>query len=133
MEVSASMTARDNLIIILMWDVMKNSQHTNENTHTHARGRTVKGQYISIHYVEQHVTMRASMGATEVNALHRAAGKRASIPVRKRQSLQRLFLEIHDDTNSVAAPLPPALTADTVASWSGATYSPNCLCLARRC
>lgn len=98
MEVSASMTARDNLIIILMWDVMNNSQHTDKNTHTHTHGHRVKGQYISIHYVEQHITMRASMSATEVNALHRAVGKLASIPVRERQSLQHLFLEIHDDT-----------------------------------
>lgn len=92
---------------------------TNKHTHTN----TVKGQYISIHYVEQHITTRASTSAAEVNALHRAAGKLAWIPVRERQSLQHLFREINDDTSPVAAQLPPALTADSVASWSGATYS----------
>lgn len=132
MGVSASMTARDNLIIILMWDVMNNSRHARthrKNAHECAPC-THRGQYICIHYTEQHITMPASMSATEVNALHSAAGKLAWIPV---QSLPRLFLEFHDDTKSVAAQLLPALTADAVASWSGATSSPNCLCLASRC
>ncbi len=34
-DVRASMTGRDNLIIILMWDVMNNS-HWTDNTHSHA-------------------------------------------------------------------------------------------------
>lgn len=133
MGVSASMTARDNLIIILMWDVMINSRHARTHTQkkcTRARLCTHRGQYISIHYTEQHITMPASMSATEVNALHGAAGKLAWIPV---QSLPRLFLEFRDDAKSVAPQLLPALTADAVASWSGATSSPNCLCLASRC
>lgn len=89
-DVRASMTGRDNLIIILMWDVMNNRQHTNTNTRVLSsqrhkpssptnNGDTAKGQCISIHYMEQHITMCAFIRAREVNALHGAAGEPPSI------------------------------------------------------
>lgn len=131
---SASMTARDNLIIILMWDVMNNSHtHTHtDKTHTRARARAHTEVSTSA-FITWSSTLPASMSAAEVNALHSAAGKLAWFPACELQSLPRLFLEILDDTKSVAAPLLPALTLDDAASWSGATYSPNHLCLASRC
>lgn len=72
------MTGGDNLIIILMWDVMNNSvdrQHTSSYRDTHSQSITInnsstaKGQCISIHYMEQHISMCAFISATEVNAL----------------------------------------------------------------
>ena len=120
-DVRASMTGRDNLIIILMWDVMNNSRWT-DNTHTHTQKHThnpmenahactcpltplfpvqrhkpsppppptttlPKGQCISIHYMEQHITMCAFISATEVNALHRAVHG----GVKKKKSSRRLL------------------------------------------
>lgn len=75
-DVRALMTAGDNLIIILMWDVMNSGlgvdgAHTlSSQTQTViANNNTAKGQSISIHYREQHITTCAFISATEVNAL----------------------------------------------------------------
>lgn len=79
----ASMTGRNNLIIILTWDVM--NTHTSSSPAfpgsetqtiiTITNNNTARGQCISIHYMEQHITMCAFISGAEVNALCRAAGK----------------------------------------------------------
>lgn len=46
---------------------------------TNNNSSAAKGQYIVIHYMEQHITMCAFIRAAGVNALHSATGKPLSI------------------------------------------------------
>lgn len=75
-----------------------------------AKNNTAKGQYISTHYMEQHITMCAFISAMEVNALQES---RRRLLGASANHLQFCSGSLTRDTNN------------STASWSRATYRGN--------